>query len=207
MKVRLYAGLAPLERRAVRRRRLMDAAIELFGTVGFRKTTIPALCRTAGVTTAHFYEGFGTLEALLEAVYIEIAQTVFTLVRAELRVPDRTAAERVRASNDAYFGYLTTDERRARIYAVEVIGVSADIERRRRSYHTAFVDQGARAAQHGTRPGRSALDYRLLSAALSGAAVALVTDWIFAEPRPSVAKMSEHVTLLWMSALDVQART
>jgi AcrR family transcriptional regulator len=203
---RLYGGLAPKERRAARRRRLMDAGLALFGVIGFGKTTIPNLCRTAGVTTAHFYEEFGTLERLLEAVYAEIAETVFERVRAELRTPDRSGAERIRAAHDAYFGYLTSDERRARIYALGAIGVSPEFERYRRLHHEAFVAQGARAAAKAGAIKPATLDYRLLSAALAGAALALLTDWIFADPRPSIDQLSTHLTVLWVSALGEQSR-
>jgi AcrR family transcriptional regulator len=43
VKGRVYGGLSAPERRADRRERLLDAGLELFGTAGFTKTTIPML--------------------------------------------------------------------------------------------------------------------------------------------------------------------
>ncbi len=74
---RTYAGLSAPERRAERRERLLDAALELFGTAGFPKTTIPMLCSAAGVTARHFYDEFDSREALLRTLYDGIAEAVF----------------------------------------------------------------------------------------------------------------------------------
>src|SRR6266536_445680 len=46
---RRYRGRLPDERRAERRRRLLGAGLELFGTVGYHGTSIERLCAQAGV--------------------------------------------------------------------------------------------------------------------------------------------------------------
>src|SRR5919198_3030469 len=73
---RRYRGRLPGERRAERRRRLLDAGLELFGTVGYRGTSIERLCAQAGVTTRHFYQEFPGREALLAAPCGEIIAEV-----------------------------------------------------------------------------------------------------------------------------------
>jgi AcrR family transcriptional regulator len=52
---RRYGGLSAGERRAGRRARLLEAGLEFYGMLGFRHTTIPQLCSSAGVTARHFY--------------------------------------------------------------------------------------------------------------------------------------------------------
>src|SRR5271165_6826757 len=76
---RVYAGLSASERRDDRKARLLEAGLEYFGTIGFGKTTIPMLCSAAGVTARNFYDDFDSREALLKALYDEIAQNVFDL--------------------------------------------------------------------------------------------------------------------------------
>ncbi len=44
---RRYGGKSLEQRREERRRRLLDAGLELFGTQGFQHTTIEQLCATA----------------------------------------------------------------------------------------------------------------------------------------------------------------
>jgi len=197
---RRYGGLSPAERRAARRARLTAAAIRLFGSAGYARTTIPELCSEAGVTTAHFYEEFASREALLLAVYDEIAAAVFTRVRAALRGLDLPVAERLRAANAAYFDYLTEDPCRARVYALEIVGVSQAAELHQRTSREKFVRQSAKALQWGGAS-RSALDERLTSVALAGAATALLVEWLHAARPPAVERLVEQMTALWLRML------
>jgi AcrR family transcriptional regulator len=197
-KGRVYGGLSAPERRAERRQRLLEAGLELYGTLGFAKTTIPMLCSTSGVTARHFYEEFDSREAVLRALYDEIAETVFRRVSDALRSPDRDPVDRIRDSNAAYFRYLTSDPRLAQIYAIEAVGMHAELEAHRRAKREAFVKKLTKAAQ---RVESSSLDSRLLSAAIAGAAHDLLLEWVLATRRPSVDKMIETITTLWVRTL------
>jgi len=197
---RTYAGLSAPERRAERRERLLDAALELFGTVGFAKTTIPMLCSAAGVTARHFYDDFESREALLRTLYDRIAETAFERSIAPLRQLGNDPRERIRESTAAYFSYLTSDPRIARIYAIEAAGMHAELEQHRRAKREAFVRKMAKAsAQYEDR----GLDSRLLSTASAGASHALLLEWILAPRRPSAEKMIETITMLWIRTLQL----
>jgi AcrR family transcriptional regulator len=197
---RLYAGLSASARRAERRERLMEAGLELFGTAGFRKTTIPMLCSASGVTARHFYEEFESRETLLRALYDRIAEEVFERVIAALRLTDRDVLERVRDSNAAYFRYLTSDPRLAQIYTIEAVGMHAELEAHRRTKREMFVKKLTKAAQ---RVESSSVDSRLLSAAIAGAAHDLLLEWVLAPRRPSVEKLIDTITTLWVRALGL----
>jgi AcrR family transcriptional regulator len=197
---RRYGGLSLAERRAARRARLTAAALRLFGGTGYSRTTIPEVCSEAGVTTAHFYEEFASREALLIAVYDDIASVVFARVRAALRDLERSVEERLRAANAAYFEYLTEDPNRARLYALEIVGVSAVGELHQRAFREKFVRQSAKALQWGG-PGRSPLDERLTSVALAGASTALLVEWLHASRPPAVERLVDEMTALWLRVL------
>src|ERR1700752_1144970 len=66
---RTYRGASPEQRQAERRERLVEAAIEVFGTTGYRAATIDQVCAQAGLTKRYFYESFTDSEALLLAAY------------------------------------------------------------------------------------------------------------------------------------------
>ena len=121
---RRYGGLSDAQRRAERRARLLAAGLELFGTIGFLKTTIPAICMASGVTARHFYEEFPSREALLRAILDEIAEHAHDIVREKLRSTDRPVYQRMLASIRTYYTVFTRDPRRARIYALESLGMS-----------------------------------------------------------------------------------
>jgi AcrR family transcriptional regulator len=56
---------------AATRQKLLDAALELFTTVGFRATTTPEIAARAGVAEGTIYRHFSGKEALLLAAYRE----------------------------------------------------------------------------------------------------------------------------------------
>jgi AcrR family transcriptional regulator len=117
---RRYRGLDPEERRADRRRRLIEAGLELYGTIGYQATTITALCREAGITTQHFYDEFGSRENLLGAVFDE------TVMRAAVQVADALDGAPLdleaqsRAGLGAFLHAMLDDPRGARILGLEV---------------------------------------------------------------------------------------
>ena len=65
VKERRYGGLAVQERREARRKKLIAAGYELFGTVGFADTKIEQVCALAGVGIRSLYGEFGSLEQLV----------------------------------------------------------------------------------------------------------------------------------------------
>jgi AcrR family transcriptional regulator len=68
------------------RRRLIDAAIEIFGECGFRGATTRRIAETAGVNEVTLFRLFGSKSALLEEA-VRHSQTATTR-RAELFLPD-----------------------------------------------------------------------------------------------------------------------
>jgi len=182
---RRYGGLLLHERRAGRRARLVQAGLELFGTAGFGATTIPLLCAAAAVTARHFYEEFASREALLKELYDEVAAQVLDRVRAVLADRRLGANERFTRASSVYFSYLTADPRRARIYAVESSGVSAELEAHRRATREAFITMIVPQQSSVLAPPEG----RLRSVAVAGAAHALLVEWVTASRAPSVEAM------------------
>jgi AcrR family transcriptional regulator len=202
---RPYGGRSVAERRASRRERLLAAGLELFGTLGFAKTTIPMLCNASGVTARHFYEEFPSREVLLRAIFDDLAESTHNIVRDSLRATDRPVRERLMASNRAYYTFLTVDPRRARIYAIECLGVSPELEAHRREVRERSVRQLTRAQQWHESPEVSTdLDSRLVALGLADAAVALLAEWVLAEGKPSVEKLAETLTMFWMRTLRLE---
>ncbi len=205
---RMYGGLSLRERRADRRERLVGAAFDLFGTQGFQKTTIPMICNASGVTARHFYEEFSSRELLLRAIFDDLAERAYDLVREGLRATETPVYERVLASNRAYYTFFTEDPRRARIYAIESLGISPELEKHRRDVRERSVRQLTRATEWLEPTGvLQDLDSRLVAVGLSSAAVALLAEWVLATEKPSVDKMAETLTHFWMRTLRLEDAT
>lgn len=134
---RTWRGMPAGERDALRRERLLAAGLQLFGTVGYRGTTVQGLCQEAGVSSRSFYELFEGREGLLEAVYVRATQEIIEGLAA-IRMPDDGGSEPgavdevVRAGVRAAIGPMLADERLGRVVEIEAVGVSESLERRRR---------------------------------------------------------------------------
>src|SRR5947209_20090513 len=81
---RPYGGVSADDRRAERRRRLLDAGLELFGTKGIAATTIADVCEQAGLTKRYFYESFATIDELAGAVFGDVTARLAERVAAAI---------------------------------------------------------------------------------------------------------------------------
>lgn len=176
---RRYGDKTAAERHEARRARLIEAALEAFGTRGYADTAIGALCAAGNVSTRSFYELFPTREALLIALHDEInAEAMQAVVAAIAACAPDDLPGRARAGVDAYMRCMTSDRRRARIALIETVGVSRDTERHRQQAIQRFAElielEADRLATAGVVPAR---DHRLVANALVGAINGLVNTW------------------------------
>ncbi|MFD3497733.1 TetR/AcrR family transcriptional regulator [Streptomyces sp. NPDC058678] len=175
-----YGGKSAEERQAERRRRFLDAALQLFGdTPGYRGTTVAALSETAGLSTRQFYEEFRTLEDVLAALHLQVndwaEEAVLTAVADAQHLP---IAERTAAIFRAYAANVTADPRRVRITFVEIIGVSPRLEEQRLARRARWVDLvRAEAEAFAVRGEAAPRDYRLAATAFIGSVNGLLHDW------------------------------
>ncbi|MFD1657124.1 TetR/AcrR family transcriptional regulator [Streptomyces caeni] len=175
-----YGGKSAEERQAERRRRFLDAALQLFGdSPGFRATTVAALSEAAGLSTRQFYEEFRTLEDVLAVLHLQVndwAEEAAAVALAE--AGDLPLAQRATAVFRAYAADITSDPRRIRIAFVEIIGVSPRLEEQRLERRSRWVDficaEATRAAARGEVAPR---DYRIAAAAFIGSVNGLLHDW------------------------------
>jgi AcrR family transcriptional regulator len=57
------------DRIAQRQLQLVEAGLEIFGTVGYRASTVDFICATAGLTKRYFYDSFSRTQDLFIACY------------------------------------------------------------------------------------------------------------------------------------------
>lgn len=125
---RTYSGLSQDERKRIRRRQFLEAGIELFGTVGYRDTTVRALCKQAKLTDRYFYQSFGSMAKLGDAVYqhcmAEMNKEIYQVMGDTF--DGDNFVEALEAGLDCYFRTLE-DQKMARICMTEFEGVSPEL--------------------------------------------------------------------------------
>jgi AcrR family transcriptional regulator len=193
---RRYGGRTAEERRADRRERLLDAGHELFGTTGYAGSTIEGVCAEASLNARYFYEQFRHREELLRAVYMRQAWRVHDEVRAALEA-EADPRRRLEVGLRTFVRAMLTDERGTRIVYVEAIGVSAALERERRSVNEAYIAllsrEAARLERLAAMPEE---ERRAIVVALIGASDGLVSDWLAGErQRPATAIVDTLLTV------------
>lgn len=187
---RVWRGIPRAERVQERRVRLLEAGLEVFGTVGVRHATVGAICQQAHLTQRYFYESFPNLKSLLSAVFTELTdQQLERMATAatSVRLTGGGPTEATRAALTSYFSDLQGDRRVARIQLLEILGCDEGADRcyqmaiRRAAdlvLHTAEIREVSRPAVP-----------RLLALGMIGAVVEIATMWLladFADPLDAV---------------------
>ena len=161
------------ERRAQRRSQLIAAAIEVYGEIGYRQATVKAVCEAAGLTERYFYESFDNSEDLLIASYNAVAYSVFNEIRQSAAGAGATRAERARAMLRAYFAALQRDPRSARVFLVEIRGVSRAVAK---AFDASLRAIGTEVARIAGPEGQ--VSDPLLQAGVVGGVIHIALRWI-----------------------------
>jgi AcrR family transcriptional regulator len=124
---RSYGGVAHEVRAAERRQALIQAATEIFGTVGFRKATVRAICQQARLNDRYFYAAFDSTEHLLRATYEHHARRLHAVLHDAMAASGMRLEDRVDAGLRAFFAFLR-DTSAARVLMLEVLGINAETD-------------------------------------------------------------------------------
>lgn len=192
---RAYRGESAEDRDERRRRQLLDAGLQVFGSVGYRAATVRGLCREAKVADRHFYQYFDRTEDLLLAVYAECIALLTESISHALADVDSGGdigtsdigtgdigtsdiGTIVGRGLDALFERVE-DPHLARVVWIEVLGVSPRVER---TYLSAMKKFGSlildyvRTFDPDLAPGRD-VDLDLLAAAAVGGISHTAMTW------------------------------
>ncbi|MFI9383607.1 TetR/AcrR family transcriptional regulator [Kutzneria sp. NPDC052558] len=195
--------MASEQRRAQRRQRLLEAALHLFTTLGYRQTKIVQICAEAGVSTRNFYEEFTGKEQVLLTLHDLINSTALDRVRAALaELESQDVVVRITVLLDAFVASVTADPRLPRLNYVEAVGVSEELERQHQDWVTRWADfieaEARHAAANGVAPDR---DYRLTAIALVGAITGLLREWQAHRPPWPVADIAAEIRGVMLAAI------
>jgi AcrR family transcriptional regulator len=124
---RRYGGVLPEERQRLRRAKLIEGAIEVFGTKGYHATTVREVCIAAHLTERYFYESFKTLPQLYLAAYAELREQLMALTLASLAQAEPTPLGMLEPAMRVFLTFIRDDPRRGRIMLVDSLGVNNEV--------------------------------------------------------------------------------
>jgi len=124
---RRYGGVLPEERQRLRRAKLIEGALEVFGTKGFHATTVREVCVAAHLTERYFYESFKTLPQLFLATYAELAQQLMDRTLAALAQSEPTPLGMLEPAMRVFLEFIRDDPRRGRVMLIDSFGVNDEV--------------------------------------------------------------------------------
>lgn len=141
-----YRGVSAAERSAERRRRLLEATLEVWGRRDGPPVTMTRVCAEAGLTERYFYEHFANLDAALTAVMEEIADEITARSVAALESVDGEPTQQIRAAISTFVEILTADPRKGYVAMVASAALPA-LRPRRNELLRRFAQLAAREAR------------------------------------------------------------
>lgn len=196
---RRWRGVEPDARQAARRERLLDAAFELLGTEGLAATTVRGVSARAGLHTRYFYESFADVDALVVALFDQLALEAHSRAEAAGEAAADDSAAQLRAGLRAIADFFDEDPRRLRVLVIE--GAGNEALNRRRVF---VLHRVAQLAAVAARDKRGAGDERRLRVAAhfaAGGLAELLSAWVDGTLKLSVDELIDDAVELIM-ALD-----
>ncbi|RZL78193.1 MAG: TetR/AcrR family transcriptional regulator [Rhodococcus sp. (in: high G+C Gram-positive bacteria)] len=110
------------KRRGQTRRRLLDAAVEVFAENGFGRSTVEQICERGGYTRGAFYSNFASLDEMFFAMWEQRSSAMLAQIRlaadsSRIDLSGLTADEKLRAGTELVLGVVPVDDQWYRINA------------------------------------------------------------------------------------------
>lgn len=202
---RTWGGKTLDDRRAERRRRLLDAGFDLLGTGGVAQVTVRGVCRAAQLTERYFYESFADRDELLVAVHTRTAEELRDTLAAAVVAAPAEPVTRATAAVEAFVGALQEDPRRGRVLLIEAF---ADERLTRTGFALvpAFSALLVEQLREMFSDGPDELDAELTASALVGAMTHLFVGWLDGTIAVTRERLVAHVVRLILAAAPVSSR-
>jgi AcrR family transcriptional regulator len=192
---------------AERRERLLEAALEEFGTRGVASTGVKDVCRRAGLTDRYFYESFRHSGELFTAVFDRATGQLFELVVNALAEAPASVEAQARAVIEAYVCALADDPRVARVVFVEAPSAGPEVEAHMRATLRQFAQLVVVSARPYLSPAMPEEAVRFGAIALVGAIERLMIEWQDDQLELSIEQIIEYLVAMLLAARSVAHAT
>jgi AcrR family transcriptional regulator len=193
------------ERRTERRRLLLDAALELFGTEGDAATSVRAVCKKAQLNARYFYESFADRDELLGALYDQQATELFVEIAVGLDAAGDDLAAGTRAGIETVFRFVAADPRRAKVLYTEALGNDA-LARRRHTTMNALITAISQPESIGARttPALESIDI-VAASMFTGGVNEILMGWIDGRIDADLDELIDDAVRLSLAVFEIAA--
>ncbi|HZC73443.1 MAG TPA: hypothetical protein VE442_22290 [Jatrophihabitans sp.] len=198
---RAYRGVPADERRAQRRRALIETALDCLRVDGIAGVSVRSVCARARLTPRYFYESFDDLDQLLVASVDTVIDEVAERALAALRAAPPELPMQVRAAIDAGYGVVATDPRKANALLVAASGHGPLRERRHKivtDYADLIMDSLPLLRGVALSERRTA---RAMALFVMGGAAEVIEAVLSGRLRISRTRLVDQLTAMWLNVL------
>ncbi|UCF67031.1 MAG: TetR/AcrR family transcriptional regulator, partial [Acidobacteriota bacterium] len=162
-----------------KRARILDAAIQAFGTQGYARTRISDIAKAADVADGTVYLYFDGKERLLTAIFEELMTRFMDLARAALR-PIEGAPAKLRRVLELHLENMGANRSLATVFQIEIRHTGRFMETFSRGHLRDYFQLIAGILIEGQREGsvRADLDPWFATKCIFGVVDEAVTDWV-----------------------------
>jgi AcrR family transcriptional regulator len=199
---RAYGGVSAVERRDLRRRRLLAAGAEIVRDQGLHAVSYRGVCRTAGLTERYFYESFANVDELLVALFEQELNAAMLEVMASVQAAGAAPEDAAAAAVGCFVDRIADDRLLSRLL-VESPAHQA-LRAPRRAAIDAFVDQMVKTGfslVRGPASPAEARRARNVALILGGGFNELLTEWVESEFAATKAEIVADTVELFFAAI------
>jgi AcrR family transcriptional regulator len=199
---RPWRGIPADDRQAERRRRLVEATLDLVEAQGLKGVTVRGVCAQAGLTSRHFYESFTDTDNLLISVYEDLASAGITSAAEGISATiDDDLRSQIRAGVQAGIDFMAGDVRRGRFLLVHATA-HPDLNRRRRQLIADATDLFAKTALQAFGLSREPPTLTAASRFSVGGVIELATAYVQGDLTASASELVEIATDITLGAIQ-----
>lgn len=202
---RRYGGLSANERSQQRRDKLLEASIQVFGTLGLRKATMRDICNEARIAERYFSEHFASASEAYEAAFKQISEQAVAATGSAMVAAPLTTHDMAVAGLTAFFRFVKEDPRRAQILLVDAssywrhVTVKTNPELNR---HAMLMKRFSELIYPGLP---TTIRLEIVGSALIGASLQSCLTWVQSGFKLPVDTVVDHLMFAW-DGLDTWLR-
>ena len=193
----MYSGVPQEERTRLRRRRLLDAGIEVFGQQGLGRATMRDICTNARLSERYFYESFKSTHDIFDTVYELLVRDLMAAVSKAVMDAPLLEHAILESGLRAFLGFIQQDPRRVQIMLID--GAWREHERTRAGLpHVIAYQQLIQTLTQGLHPEVSPeIDLKLAASGLVGTAIHTAIAWSETGFKADVESVVKHNLSAW----------
>lgn len=199
---RRYGGLSAQERSQQRRDKLLEASIQVFGTLGLRKATMRDICNEARIAERYFSEHFASASEAYEAAFKHISEQAVAATGSAMVAAPLTTLDMAKAGLGAFFRFVKEDPRRAQILLIDAssywrhVTIKTNPELNR---HALLMKRFAEILYPGLP---KSVRLEIIGAALIGATLQSCLNWVQSGFKLPIESVVAHQLFVWQGLDD-----